>query len=218
MGTFKPGPMGVVRGLIDTIVASKWKETYVIKGRPTRSNKPASLQQADQRMRFGLVTTLLKRIGAVIAIGYKNSGKNKTPMNAASKYHLENAITGVYPNYKIDFTKLVISNGDESSLDVAWQAKVAASAGALVTVSWELSKYPGKTSSVSDVMTILFYDVEKDRFIALEGAALRSELSRAEELPEVYVGDSLHCWIILVSPDGKRVSISQYLGLVKLIA
>ena len=218
MGTFKPGPMGVVKGLIDTIVASKWKDTFVVKGRPTKSNKVATLQQDDQRIRFALVTTLLKRIGSAISVGYRNAGKNLTPMNVASRYHLANAVKGIYPNYQFDFTKLQISNGDESSLDEAWQAKVAASAGALITVSWELSKYPNKKSSISDVMTIVFYDVEKDRFITLEKAALRSELVRAEELPEVYVGDNIHCWIYLVSPDGKRVSISQYLGLVKLLA
>jgi len=218
MGTFKPGPMGVVRGLIDTIVASKWKDTFVVKGRPTKSNKPATLQQADQRLRFALITTLLKRIGSTIAVGYQNAGKNLTPMNVASRYHLDKAITGIYPDYKVDFTKLKLSNGDESSLDDAWKPKVAASAGAMVTVSWELNPYPGKTSSISDVMTILFYDVEKDRFVTLDSAALRSELTRAEELPDVYVGDSLHCWIMFVSPDGKRVSISQYLGQVKLLA
>jgi len=218
MGKFKPGPMGVVRGLIDTIVASKWKDTYVVKGRPTRSNKPATLQQAEQRLRFGLVTGLMKRLRYIITVGYQNSGKNLTPMNAASQYHLANAVTGIYPDYLLDFTKLKISNGNESSLDEAWLPKVTAGAGATVTVSWEVSKYPGKTSSGTDKITILFYDVEKDKFITLESAATRSELTKTEELPEVYVGDSLHCYIMMVSADQKRVSGSQYLGLVKILA
>ena len=104
MGTFKPGPMGVVKGLIDTIVASKWKDTFVVKGRPSKSNKPATLQQADQRIRFALVTTLQKRIGSTISVGYQDAGKNLTPMNAASRYHLANAVIGIYPDYLFDFT------------------------------------------------------------------------------------------------------------------
>ena len=218
MGTFKPGPMGVVKGLIDTIVACKWKETYVIKGRPTRSKKAASSKQADQQMRFALVTTLLKRIGTVIAVGYQNSGKNLTQMNVASRYHLENAVTGTYPKYVIDFAKVKISNGDESSLNFAWMAKVEAGAEQLLTVSWQPSPYPGKTSSISDTITILFYIVEKDMFITLENAALRSDLLRAEPLPGVDAGDSVHCWIMMVSADGKRTARNQYLGMVKLLA
>jgi len=218
MGTFKPGPMGVVKGLIDTIVASKWKDTFVVKGRPTKSNKAASLQQADQRIRFALVTTLLKRIGSTISVGYQNSGKNLTPMNVASKYHLANAVKGIYPDYEFDFTRLKLTNGFEESLDFAWQPVLTAEAGATVTVAWQLKSHPGKTSSITDRLTLLFYNVEEDSFITLESAAARSELKRSEELPAPYIGDNLHCWAFFVSPDGKRVSKSQYLGMVKLLA
>jgi len=218
MGTFKPGPMGVVKGLIDTIVASKWKDTFVVKGRPSKSNKPATLQQADQRIRFALVTTLLKRIGSTISVGYQDAGKNLTPMNAASRYHLANAVTGIYPDYLFDFTKLKLTNGFEESLDIAWLVKLTAEAGAVVKVEWELKSHPGKTSSITDRLTLLFYNVEEDSFITLEGAAARSELTRAEELPAPYAGDNLHCWAFFVSADGKRVSKSQYLGMVKLLA
>jgi hypothetical protein len=217
MGKFKPGAMGVVSGLIDTIVASKWKDTHVIKGRPTKSNKAATLQQADQRMRFGLVTALLKRIIALIGEGYQNSGKNQTAMNEATSYHLKNAVIGTYPDYQLDFTKLKVTNGDESSLDPVWLPKVTAGAGAQVTVSWGLYKYPSKVSSGADQITILFYNVDKDKFIMLPSAALRSALTSTEELPEVYVGNTFHCYVFMVSPDKKRVSASEYLGQVKLL-
>jgi hypothetical protein len=218
MGKFKPGAMGVVRGLIGTIVASKWKDIHVVKGRPAKSNKAATLQQADQRMRFGVVTALLKRITALIGEGYQKAGKNQTAMNEAISYHLKNAIIGTYPDYKLDITKLKISKGDKSSLDSAWQPKLIASAGAVVTVSWELFKYSSKDSSGTDTITILFYNVEKDKFIMLPYVALRSELNIAEQLPESYVGNTFHCYVYMVSRDKKKLSASQYIGQVKVLA
>ena len=218
MGTFKPGPMGVVNGLIDTVVTSKWKNVYVIKGRPTKSKKAATLKQEDQHMRFALVTSLLKRINPIIATGYQNAGKNLTPMNAAARYHLANAVKGTYPDYEMDFTKLKLSNGDEGTLDEARKAKVEVSAGAVITVSWLMQLHPTTISSVNDVAMILFYNEEKGRFTSLLNAAKRSELNREEVLPDEYAGDTIHSWIVMVSEDGKRIAESQYLGTVKLLA
>lgn len=217
MGTFKPGAMGAVNGLIDTIVASKWKETYVVKGRPTRSNKPASLTQADQRLRFALVTAFLKRVGDTIAVGYQNPGKNLTPMNVAARYHLANAVTGIYPAYKIDYAKVRLSNTG-AVMNGGWGITLAAAAERLVTVKWEANEFPPKGTNETDLLTVVFYNVEKDGFITFEGVAERSQLTFQKAMPSVYVGDTMHCWTFFVSVDGKSVSTSVYMGLVKILA
>jgi hypothetical protein len=44
------------------------------------------------------------------------------------------------------------------------------------------------------------------------GGAVRSALTFQLELPAEYSGDTVHCWMALVSADGKLVSNSQYVG------
>ena len=217
MGTYKPGAIGVVNGGIDTIVASKWKDTHVIKGKPSKSNKPATLTQAQQRLKFKVVTTFLKRIFNVVAVGYQNPGKNLTAMNVATRYHLDSAVTGVYPDYQIDLPKVQLTMPSDTP-DSGWNVKVTSAAGGLITLSWEDNVFPTPGTLPTDRMGTLLYDVEKDRFINVGESAARSALTNVIEMPEAYAGDTLHIWVYFVSADRKSVSTTDYLGTVKILA
>jgi hypothetical protein len=217
MGTYKPGAIGVVKGAIDTIVTSKWKSIYVIKGKPTKSNKPATLTQAQQRIRFALVTAFLKRIASTIAVGYQNPGKNLTPMNAAVKYHLASTVKGLYPDYEIDYPSIRLTIPSDA-LDSAWNISVSVGAGGMLTLSWDENKFVSGKTLPTDRMSVLLYDVDKDRFITMGATAARSALTNVIEMPEAYAGDSVHVWAYFVSADGKLVSATDYLGLVKILA
>jgi len=217
MGTYKPGAIGVVKGGIDTIVACKWKSIYVIKGKPTKSNKPPTMTQAQQRLRFAIVNAFLKRIAATITVGYQNPGKNLTPMNAASRYHLASAVTGVYPDYAIDYPKVQLTIPSDE-VDNGWNIRIVPAAGGLLTLSWDNNPFVSGKTLPTDRIAILLYDVDKDRFINMGSIAARSELTNVIEMPESYVGDSVHVWTYFVSPDQKLVSPTNYLGLVKILS
>jgi len=217
MGKYKPGAIGVSSGAIDTIVTSKWKSIFVIKGKPSKSNKPPALSQVQQRSKFGLVTAFLKRIASTIAVGYQYPGKNLTPMNVASRYHLNKAVTGVYPDYAMDMTKLQLTV-PSSAIDSPWDVKLELGAAGLITMNWNENKFPSPGSLPTDRMATLLYDVAKESFINLGESAARSELTNRIEMPEVYAGASVHMWIYYISVDRKTVSTTNYLGLVKLLA
>lgn len=219
MGTFTPGTMGAVNGKIGTLIASKWKQTFVARGLSAKSKKPASLAQADHRAKFGVVTTFLGRLSELITVGYQNATSgNNTPLNVATKYHMANAVKGLYPNYEIDLPKVKLSVGKDGQVDGAYSISLTTAAERLINFTWKVNPYqPAKTLG-TDKLTILIYSVEQDGFITFNGRAVRSELSTFVDLPEPYAGDSMHVWIYFVSADGKLVSQSTYLGLVKVLA
>lgn len=219
MGTFTPGTMGAVNGKVGTLIASKWKRTFVARGLSAKSKKPASLSQADHRTKFGVVTTFLGRMSELIIVGYRNTvNGNNSPMNVATKYHMANAVKGIYPNYQIDLTKVRLSVGKDTQVESAYYRTLTAAPERLLTLSWKVNPFkPAKTLD-SDQLTVLLYSVEKDRFITFNALALRSDLSALIDLPDVYAGDTVHLWIFFVSEDGKLVSESEYLGLIKVLA
>jgi len=218
MGTFTPGAMGPVNGKVGTLIASKWKRTFVARGLSAKSKKPASLSQADHRAKFGAVTKLLGRVSDLIIVGYQNATNgNNTAMNVASKWHLANAVTGVYPDYEIDLPKLTLSVGKETQVQNAYYSTLAAAPERLITVSWEVNPFkPAKTLD-TDKLTVLLYSVEKDKFITFVSIAARAALTAVMDLPDKYAGDTMHVWIFFTSADGKLVSQSDYLGLITVL-
>jgi hypothetical protein len=110
MAIVKSGQVGDFSGKIGQSVIAKWRQLTVGRSTPKKSTKKATDEQLDTQSKFKLVTTFVSRIGTTIALGYRNTSGNLTPYNTAVQYHIQNAVTGVYPNYGIDMAKVVLSN------------------------------------------------------------------------------------------------------------
>jgi hypothetical protein len=78
-----------------------------------KNTKPPTSAQLACREKVRLVTQLLKPVKEYISIGFTPTAKMKglTYYNLASRYNLNNAIMGTYPDLTIDFTKVSFSNG-----------------------------------------------------------------------------------------------------------
>ncbi|WP_235012480.1 DUF6266 family protein [Pedobacter africanus] len=156
-----------------------------------------------------MVTTFLKRLKPLINVGYQQFNNGITPMNAATSYHLKNAVTGTnMANYAIDYTKVMFSDGD---LPEAANVAVAATVAAKLDFSWDNDAPIGSTGG-TDRATVLAYNVDKDKFTMLPSAAARSAEAYVLQLPPDWSGDTVHCWISFVNALGKEVSNSNYIG------
>jgi len=207
MGIQDKGAFGGFRNKTGPLVGRIVAGQNVITAVPRKSTKPPTAKQLDQRKKFGLITAHLSGISNLIRIGYQERELRQSPMNKAVQYHLRNAVTGVSPDFQIDHAKLMYSMG-KSPLPGA--IEVLGVAGAKADYSWGVSF--GQHSMPTDVVTLLVYNPEKNRFVFLEGAAARSELSFSLQLPASFLGDTVHCYISFVSLDGKVVSNSDYAG------
>lgn len=223
MATVKSGKVGVFRGKIGDVVIYKREGQLLGRDVPSKSTKPPTLAQLDQQSKFGLVTSFLSSIADLLAIGYQSSGSgNLTPMNAAVRYHLSNAITGVYPDYQLDYTKVVISNANvKGEIDGGYTVSATPVADAKVTVTWLASSadaLANKLTSPADQLYLVFYNITKGRFVTFEGKGTRADLTTTAQIPRSFVGNKMHGYLFFVSPDGKSVSVSDDLGGFTLIA
>jgi hypothetical protein len=86
-----------------------------MKGLSKKSSKPTTNKQLAQRSKFALAPLYLSPIKDILNIGFKDKQLNKiTGYNAAVKIFLNQAVSGSYPDFVIDFSKVVFSEGSLS--------------------------------------------------------------------------------------------------------
>lgn len=223
MATVKSGKVGRFNGKIGDVVIYKREGILLGRDVPSKSTKPPTLAQLDQQSKFGLVTSFLSSISDLLAVGYQSSGSaNLTPMNAAVRYHLSNAVTGVYPNYQLDYTKVLISNANvKGEIDGGYTVSATPVADAKVTVTWLASSadaLANKSTSPTDELYLVFYNITQGRFVTYESKGTRAALTTTVQIPRSFVGNKMHAYMYFVSPDGKSVSVTEQLGGFTLLA
>lgn len=211
MGIIRKGILGGFKNKVGSIVGSSWRNRDVIKSLPRASNKPPTQKQTDQRSKFGLVTGFLSDMSEFIEEGFKSKNGFTSAMNEAVAYHLKNAVTGIAPNFTMDYTKLKFSNG---KLRVPLTYTVDTAAPASVDFNWTLDGVDSKYKDGTDMINVLAFNPTKKQFVSLMAAAPRSALNYSLPLPLDFVGDSVHCFFSFTSIKKKKLhSESVYIGL-----
>ena len=209
MGTFLKGILGGFSGKVGNVVGACIRGIDYMRSLPRKSTKPPTEAQLKQRTTFGLVVAFLRPITALINVGYQSYKGKETPMNAATSYHVEKAVTGVYPNLSIDYPKVVISKG--TLLQVA-SAEIDTTAGTSeIEFSWR-NNAAVDSPNLTDKATFMVYSDTLNEYIVLTGAAPRSAGTYALAVPPYMVGLEVYCWMSFVRADGKQTSDSRYVG------
>lgn len=209
MATILKGFLDGFRGLLGNAVGAKWRNLDVIKGRPSKSSKPPTAAQLAQQLKFALATGFVSKLSRLVGIGYQSyNSTNMTASNAATQHVLTDAITGVYPDYQIDYTKVAISQGQLLGVD----KPTAVLADGDVTVTWIRSNWQSEYGKDTDRLIAVFHDTTIKKNLILEGAITRSNLTFTVSFPYAFIGHPVHGWMFFISADGKHVSDSQYLG------
>ncbi|MCD0490561.1 DUF6266 family protein [Pedobacter sp. MC2016-14] len=186
----------------------------VITAVPHPSQEPPSTKQLAQRGKFGLVTGFLSDLSDLVKIGFKNSHKRKeTAMNAAVSYNLKNAVTGVAPDFEMDYARVVYSKG---KVDKPASFTVVAVANSRLTLSWTESVL-SPFGKLTDLATFVVYNPLKDMFMIAPGVVARSVLTYNMVLPHSFAGADVHVFMTFAAADGESVSDNVYMGTVEVL-
>ena len=208
MARIKKGILGGFAGKVGTVIGSNWKGVDYIRSLPKASSKPATLLQTDQRLRFAAVMGFLRPIGALINKGYRGVTGARTPMNAAMSYHVKNALTGISPDFVMDYSKVVFSKGDIAG---AWAPEADSVSAAQLTFSWQNNSGTGLAEE-DDEAILLVYNSEKNQYVFLETGETRITGTVNLLLPSDFSGDEVDCWISFKAVTSKRMATSVYIG------
>ncbi|WP_276091048.1 DUF6266 family protein [Pedobacter sp. JY14-1] len=210
MGVIHQGILGGFRNKTGSVVGAFWRSLNVMKGLPKKSSKPPTDAQKEVRDKFGLVTNFLSWISPLVEVGFKGLSGVRTAMNAAVAYHIENALTGVWPALNIDYTKVMFSKG---KLALPSNITIATTVDAQIDFSWANLSNDGKYQDATDKATIMVYNPVKQEFVVLQQIVARSAMSYDLAVPANFSGDTVHCYISFNSVKTKGlVSESYYAG------
>ncbi len=209
MGKYKKGILGPFSGKVGTVVGSSWNGIDYMRSLPKPSTKAPTDLQMIHRAKFGLVTGFLKPIGRLVNLGYKSQASGMTGYNVATADMMAAAITGIYPDFEVDYSKVLFSKG---SLTGVFNVVPTSPNPAELRIAWSDNSGSG-TGLATDKAVVLVYNPDKSAFVYnLNNGAERSEAEEIITLPAEFSGDTVQVWIAFMTPNKKTFSTSIHAG------
>jgi len=208
MGIISQGILGGVSGKVGNVVGASWKGIDYLRIKPSNVANPRTEGQVNQRNKFSTTLEFLQPNLGFIQVGYKGYAVSKTAFNAAMSYVLNNAITGVSPNFSVDYSLALMSRGSLSKpLNGATDLLTAGQ----VTFTWDDNSAEGNANATDKAMVLVYNPDKKESMYILNGAE-RTVGTQVITIPNTYAGDTVELFMAFVTADGSSVSNSVYLG------
>lgn len=212
MARITQGILGGFSGKAGSVVGYQYRGKSYIRGLVNHpSTKKPSLAQLASRERFKIVQNWRANFTMLFATTFNNHKNDRSAQNAAHAFNT-GIISGEYPNYTIDYTKIVISSGNLPGL-----------INPTLTVDMEHKLHFKWTSEYkngalhNDVITVLVCYEHATHYEASTTVAARSAKECTFELKEAKGFSFAHVYLTVLSDDRERASNSVYMGSVKLL-
>lgn len=207
MATFNSTTFGAISGRHGSAVAATTKDGKSILKVFRAPANPNSDKQQAQRTKFGFVNSELSCMRNLFKITFRNTNGMQQGVSLAMK----NAVTGESPDYEIDYSLITLSVG---SVNTSLQVSAVKSLGTKVKLDWDTTV--GSESADNDGVNFVFFNQFAKMSILKQNEAQRSIGNAELELPAVWAGAEIHCWVYFSTPNNTLNSASQYVGLIQL--
>lgn len=210
MARLKKGLLNGFSGAIGNVEGYEQNGQFIIRSRKPKRLKPSSEKQLACMDRMRIINGLLGRFSEFVKVGFAETAKDQTftAYNAAVSYQLTHAITGSYPNYEIDYSKLRLAEGpiNTEGLNPAVSLK-----DDTLLFSWTPAvNFPNSTDHV---MLLAYVPVLKQAVYNLCGAKRRIGQEMLT-LPESWRQQRIETYMAFRGENNGHYSNSIYLGCV----
>jgi len=205
MAKYTNGANGFFSGKVGNVVGSSNFGKSYVKRVPKVSDKPKSEKQLAQQARFALAVRILQPIKDLL-FTFRRRPKAPSGFNLAVRQVLADAIQGEYPNFTVDYSKLIITRGIWGTAECA---EVLADNGSLY-IGWFAGVFR-PNSYGDDAVCILVYEPISNTYLRSSEGVFRSHGMVAISLPETWAGKTIHTYLYCVSHQG-AYSNSVYAG------
>jgi hypothetical protein len=203
MARFTSSTFGKISGKHGSAVAAIRKDGLNILKVYRIASNPNTTGQKNQRGKFGFVMKELNCLRKVFTQTYGG----QYGINKAIALTMKTAVTGEFPEFRLDYSKLPISNGSLNKLEGLKPEQVNSTT---LKISWSDQLY--NLSSHNDIVNLVCLHTVKKQFI-IRNNATRSICHIETEIPVGWLLHDIHCWIFLSSPNTNSFSTSQYIPL-----
>lgn len=208
MGTINHGITGGFSGKVGPVVGANWNGIDFMRSRSNNFSDAKSAAQLDQRARLTTIIEFLKPLKDILRVGFKSKAVRMTAYNAATSYHMENALMGTSPDYQIDYSRVMVSQG---KLPGALNPAAFLGSPAEIWFTWENNS--AKIGARADDKAVLVvYNAARQKAISYLGGSTRIGGSQSINLPDSFSGDEVHCYISFQNAGQSVISNSQFIG------
>ena len=208
MGTYNKGILGPFRGIVGPVVGSTFRGKDVMRSRPRKTNRAATVLQLQQRAKFRTVTQFLTPVRVLVSKYFGAPVESRSRYNMATSYHIKEAVNYANDVATIIYDKVVYAKGNLLPL----QNLVATPAeNAVINLTWVDNSGQAGTGPKDELMIVVVEMNVDDYHLFLNGAT-RGSTSETITLPAYLRGTTVHIYAFVVSENGKFNSTSQHLG------
>ena len=212
MGTYQKGILGGFSGTVGNVVGGSWKGIDYMRSKGNRRTTTTSQKQKEQQAKFAVIARFQQPLSGLLAVSFKSFAVRMTGANSAMSYNLRNGISGVYPDYTIDFSNILVSRGDMPN---ATNPAAAAGTAGIVTFSWTNNAGSGKAKD-TDKAIMVAYCEELQQSVYTDAGPDRSE-GTANFALAAFSGKQVQTWLGFISEDGKLVATSAFTGAINVV-
>ena len=208
MSTIKQGILGGFSGKTGTVIGSSWKGISVMRGIAPSIAQPNTQAQLEQRAKFSVMGKFLRPLIPFLRIGFKNQAVKMSGFNAAMSYNLVNALTGTYPAYEVDYSKVLVSQG---TLPGALNLEVTSTTAGEIKYTWE-DNSDDTNASGTDKALLVVYNPARNKAVTVVDGNTRTGGSQTITLPSKFSGDEVQCFISFSNETQAGLSNSEFVG------
>lgn len=208
MGTLKQGILGGFSGKVGTVIGYTRNGISYIRGLMTSHTDANTPAQQEQRAKFTLVIQFLRPLLALLRIGFKKAGMNLSGFNAAVSYTLENAVKGVFPNQEIDYTKVLVCQGN---LPPAMNAVAASVEAGKINFTWDDNSWDFGASATDQVVLVAYCPALKKSVTAI-GAATRATGNQTMTVPDLFSALQVQAFMGFCKADQSEFSNGEFVS------
>ena len=192
-------------GSIGNLVFYRYRGKQCVRTKPVHKNKTVSPAQAINQKKFLKASEFVRSLAPLINTTIKPF-KRMSASNFLVSHVMKNAIFGYYPDFKIDYSLIPVSEG---ILQRSLGAKVACNNGNLI-FTWN-NDIPLNNGSENDKVILVAYCEDLNQCIYSTNTTIR-RTGIATLSAQPFKDREVNTWIAFMSENGKLTSKSTYTG------
>lgn len=212
MGRISKGILGGFSGTVGTVIGGTWKGIDYMRSQPARRTRRSSEAQLQQQAKFAIAVKFVQSLSGLFMTSFRNYAVRMTGTNNALRYTLKHGITGIYPNYGINYSMVLVSRGD---LPNGGNPAAVAAAGSMVNFSWTDNSGIGRAEPTDKAILVVYCPADNT---ALYTTGSNARSTGAEALDAgIFSGKVVETYIGFISEDGREIAQSFYTGLLTVL-
>jgi Family of unknown function (DUF6266) len=196
-----------IQGKLGDLVYYRYRGKKFVRRATTGKRINTTQRQLEHQSKFALIGNFLRPLHDFLKVTYKVYNRNKTGYQKAFSENYRVALTGTYPSFSIDYSKVWLGWGRLSN---AMDPTVNSPEPGKLVFSWG-ENVNGDSSMSSDQFYVAIYSEKLKQWIFnFKNAERYKKFCRVDVA--YFSGTRVHVYIGFVSADGKQVSTPLYTG------